>query len=438
MRTPSEPATGAPSHEEGEMVRVGLLDTAIDAGRPELCDGLAAQRFFLLNGLGSEPVVTAGGAAHGTHCAGLILGLSPEPPAPGADARIRIVAGTVLDEGEVLARVLLGLDWLMDCNVSVVCLPLGFRRPTPVLDELLWRMAGADVLVIAPSGNDGAGRVCSPGDHPAVLTVGACDERGGVASFSGSLYDQRAGSCHKPDLLAPGYDVLSAAPGGGWARKAGTSMAAATVAGAAARLRAAMPEASAASIAHLLVSTAEPLSEAGRHRARHGRIRPDLAVASGAPAVPLPPREPTARDAATPFRDPRLMRDLRYLDPTSYATAILEFTDRAAMQACLRDLEPLRCRCHPDRSAAVALGHAPVLILRERAECLNRILAAHEPCIASAADVDRGGFALSVRHPAAFYGDCTDFRIRAAACRAGAPSRSRGRGCWLRACGSPT
>lgn len=87
-----------------------------------------------------------------------------------------------------------------------------------------WRAAG--IIPVFANGNAGEGgcaTVGTPGNFEEVLGIGATDINDEIAFFSsrGPAPDGRV----KPDVSAPGVDVTSSVPGGGYESFSGTSMA---------------------------------------------------------------------------------------------------------------------------------------------------------------------------------------------------------------------
>ncbi len=122
------------------------------------------------------------------------------------------------------------------------------------------------IIPVVAAGNDGpgAGTIQVPAACPGAVAVAASNEADGIADFSSrGPVKWKNMSLAKPDVSAPGEDIESAAPGGGYATKSGTSMATPHVSGAVALLLQARPGADPATIRRILLDTAKDIAATG-------------------------------------------------------------------------------------------------------------------------------------------------------------------------------
>ncbi|MEU5548368.1 S8 family serine peptidase [Micromonospora sp. NPDC047793] len=242
----------------GAGVTVGSSDSGVDGGHPTLAPGFRGGDDSWFDPWNDTRTPTDR-SGHGTHTAGSAVGRGGIGVAPGAqwvgcvnlDRNLGSPAayldclqfmlapfppgGDPFAQGRpARAPEILTNSW--GCPPIEGCDP---RVLLPAVDAL----EAAGILVVAAAGNTGP--YCRsiqdpPAPYPDVLTVGAVDERRRVTDFSSR--GPTPSGVNKPDLVAPGADVLSAMPGGGYATLAGTSMATPQVAGVVALMWSANPD----------------------------------------------------------------------------------------------------------------------------------------------------------------------------------------------------
>ncbi|MBI5851363.1 MAG: S8 family serine peptidase [Planctomycetes bacterium] len=255
----------------GEGVLVGHLDTGVDGAHPALRTAIAG--FAEFDDLGREvtpapkPFDTDD---HGTHTAATIAGRAVSGRHVGVAPEAKLASAVVIEGGDVVARVLGGMDWSLGQGVRVLSMSLGFRGWWDDFVMLTRILRANRVLPVFAVGNEGPGTSRSPGNYVDALSVGAHDDASAVADFSSSQRFKRKKAAIVPDLVAPGVDVISAAPGGGWQSMDGTSMATPHVAGLAALLIQAEPTRSVAEVERAIFQSCKRPSGMPQQRGNRG------------------------------------------------------------------------------------------------------------------------------------------------------------------------
>lgn len=257
----------------GEGVVVAHLDTGVDGKHPALKK--AVTMFLEVDRLGREvegsktPFDTED---HGTHTAGTIAGRPDRKSnrsigvAPGAS----LASALVIEGGQVIARVLAGMNWAVGNGARVLSMSLGFPGLVEDFLGVVRKLREKGVLPVIAVGNEGPGATRSPGNYVEALSVGWANRDNTVDPDSLSGRFKRRRQPTVPDLVGPGGDVVSAAPGGGHQMMSGSSMATPHIAGLAALLFEARPDATVTEVERAIIASCRKLPSVPQGRQGHG------------------------------------------------------------------------------------------------------------------------------------------------------------------------
>lgn len=292
---------------QGEGVTVGVVDTGVAAGHPDLAGQLVSGESYAADGI-SSPEDQHG---HGTHVAGIIaaasgneIGISGAAPL----SKVKALRALSANGNGSTAAVAAAFDAAGDQGLRVVNASLGGVSASLAQREAIQAHPGT--LFVVAAGNDGVdvdtplgARYPCAYPEANVLCVGASDAADGAASFSNY-------GATSVDLFAAGDVIASTHLGGSYVYLSGTSMAAPLVAAAASILAGAEPSWTPAQIKAALLASVDPVEAFSSLSVTGGRLNAASAAAAtlDAPADPPPPADPPTPqpelDAPSPGETP--------------------------------------------------------------------------------------------------------------------------------------
>jgi subtilisin family serine protease len=253
---------------DASNVSVGILDTGIDAGHPDLAN---VDITYEHPGTRAEDIV-----GHGTHVAGIVGAETNNGVGIAGVARCAIHMWKIFPDEQVDGEYYVDADVFADAlragaesGLSALNMSIGGTRSSSIEQVLIRRLIARGVVVVAAMGNEfqDGNPIEYPAAYDGVLAVGALAENRERSDFSNT--GRHIGIC------APGSNILSTLPRRRssfrserlYASWSGTSMATPHVTAAAALVAAKEPALSPSDIVERLCSTAATLS-AMRDRTR--------------------------------------------------------------------------------------------------------------------------------------------------------------------------
>ena len=280
---------------QGQGITVAVIDSGIDREKDLQVDPYKAKpdsRVIEQLSFNSNPGQLNDASGHGTHVAGIIggSGYRSDGLYAGIAPQVHLISLRISDDSGMAyeSDAIYAMQWVLDnkdkYNIRAVNLSINstiessyHTSPLDAAAEMLWFNG---IVVVASAGNkSSAGEYnttnAAPANDPFIITVGASDERGTpdfsddtIASFSAQSITPDG--FNKPEIIAPGTDIISILGPGDWIsdhpdrvvmngeyfRLSGTSMSAPMVTGAVALLLQDEPDLTPDQIKYRLINSA--------------------------------------------------------------------------------------------------------------------------------------------------------------------------------------
>jgi subtilisin family serine protease len=301
-----------------EDVIVAVIDTGTDLSHPDLqANAWINTRETPGNGIdddgngfvddingwnfhGNNNNTGPAGDFHATHLAGIIGAVGHnELGVTGVAWRVKLMALKFIsgEEGST-SDAIKAINYVIAMrkrgeNVKIINASWGGPGNSKSLRKAIVKAGKEGILFVNAAGNGGddflGDDLDRTPDYPSawsvdvnsIISVAALDRRDNLPQFSN--FGNRT-----VNIGAPGVDVLSTLPGGGYGFLDGTSMATPHVAGVAALILTLAPALTPAQIKQRIISTAEPVLALGAHSTTAGRLNAFNAVTDTVPPVAAP------------------------------------------------------------------------------------------------------------------------------------------------------
>ena len=303
---------------------VAVIDTGIDINHPDLAGNL----WINVDEIGGDGIDNDGNGyvddlygydfingdanpfddqGHGTHVAGTIGAVGGNSVGiAGINWDVQLMALKFLgaDGSGSQSDAIEAILYAVNNGAQIINASWGGDPFSQALFDALATARDAGVIFVTAAGNgdffgNGINNDATP-FYPAnynldnIISVAATDHTDNLATFSNY-------GATTVDLAAPGVNILSTLPGGGYGLNSGTSMATPHVAGVVALVRDLHPEWTYDQVVQQVLATVDPLAQLAGLVSTGGRL--NAAAAVGNPVPPPPPPPPVPLPVVEDFND---------------------------------------------------------------------------------------------------------------------------------------
>lgn len=278
-------------------IKIGIIDTGVDYNHPDLAANVWTNPGEIpgnsLDDDGNGYVDDVHGYdfsnndgdpfddnGHGSHCAGTIAGVGDNNVGvAGVNWHAKVIAIKFLNAGGSgsTAGAIAGVQYAIAVGCRLTSNSWGGGGFSQALLDVINQAGATGQLFVAAAGNASSNTDVSPSypasyDSPYIISVAATDHNDNLASFSNY-------GATTVDLAAPGVDILSCQPGGGYQLLSGTSMATPHVAGVVGLAMGRFPSATNLFIKQLVLNAADVKPQLAGKCLTGGRLNAFLTIA---------------------------------------------------------------------------------------------------------------------------------------------------------------